>query len=395
MKKILYIVFVFNFLFSLLTTILPLLVFAITNSSATSGYILSTFMISLLLIRILLIKYNFKLNNIAITGLVFYSLGFFLLLIASSNILYFYIGATLLGIGVGAVAPVLITLITSINENTNKMVGLHNSFMGAASATAPFAGVYFYYNFPSFYLYSMLFTLSISVLLISFFIKLNNEDSNSEKLNKPANNSVIAVFLNKEYLSNYSIFLLVSISYGSIIAYLPIYLEQISLRIDIFYFLFWAFFIISQVYVPRIKKVINERYLLALFMLLLSISTLLISILNNYIGLITIAVTFGFCYGALTNLFYIRIAVVKDEKLKTNAFSIFGLMSYLGVGLGAFIFISIADVSLRLLFVVSSMFPIVGLLLILILYLVERLKSMRVKTIESNSEIQNNIGVKK
>lgn len=94
------------------------------------------------------------------------------------------------------------------------------------------------------------------------------------------------------------------------------------------------------------------------FTLLLSISTFVISVSESYFEFIPIAIVFGFCYGALTNLFYIRIALVKDERLKSNAFSILGLMSYLGVGLGSFIFSSVADASLSLLFICSSIFPI-------------------------------------
>lgn len=358
----------FNFLFSLLTAVLPLILFTLTDSPSTSGYVMTTFMLSLLFIRVLLIRYHFNLKRTAVLGLFFYTFGFFLLLVSSNSVGYFYIGSILLGIGVGAVAPVLITMITSINDGTKKMVGLHNSFMAVASATAPIVGVSIYYSFLNSYLYLVLFILSTTILLASFFIKFNKQAA-------PKNDAEIRVagaLLKTEYLSSFSIFLMVSISYGSIIAYLPIYLEQQNLRIDIFYLFFWSFFIISQVYIPRINKIIEEKFLLLICVFLIGISTFLISVANNHIGFILIAAVFGFSFGALTNLFYNKIALVKDEKFKTGAFSIFGLMSYLGVGLGSFIFSFVANVSLSLLFIVSSIFPLFALMFLSFFYLVKK-----------------------
>ena len=50
-----------NIVFMMLTTILPLLVYQISNSVKEVGIILTIFMISMLVVRIVCLKKNFKL----------------------------------------------------------------------------------------------------------------------------------------------------------------------------------------------------------------------------------------------------------------------------------------------------------------------------------------------
>ncbi|SDZ26449.1 Cyanate permease [Evansella caseinilytica] len=365
MKKIMYTIFIFNFLFSLLTAILPLLVYDLTKTPSTSGYVLTTFMLALIASRLLLFKFYIKELILLKFGLFFYCLGFVVLTIFSNYLLPFYVGAVFFGIGVGTVAPALLTMITNIDGNKKLMIGLHNSFMGVASAIAPLVGVFLFYNIEQkLYLYFSLFFLALTILIPSFFVKAGISDNDDSKNSTSKFNKRI---FKLDYLSNYFTFLLTSISYGSIIAYLPILLEQINLRIDMFYFFFWSFFVLAQLYMPAICSYLSEKLLMTLSILIIALSTVLLGFSSNDVLLIFNAVMFGFSYGGLMNIFYNRIAMVKDNKSKTNAFSIFGLMSYLGVGLGAMLLSPIANNSLTKVFIISAIFP-VGALIINLLF---------------------------
>ncbi|MFE3575522.1 MFS transporter [Lysinibacillus sp. NPDC059133] len=360
MKKILYIVFIFNFLFSLLTSILPLLVYAISNSAATSGYVLGTFMAALLIVRFFLLKVHFSEESLLKVGLILYCMGFGLLVLDANSLFLYYVGASFLGLGVGIVSPVLLTLIVNIGDNKKLSIGLHNSFMGMASATAPFLGLYLFYGIENkMYLYLFLFSVAITTVLTSFFIKKQAVPIELGSRLKHINKNVFSL----DYVINYIAFLLISLCYGAVIAYLPLLLEGLNLRIDIFYLFFWLAFLLSQVYTLTITSYISEKIVVPITILLITISTYLIGDTNNYVLLIINAVVFGSSYGGLMNLFYNRIAKVKDNMAKTDAFSIFGLMSYLGVSLGSLILSPIASESLSKVFYYASAFPIFALIM--------------------------------
>src|SRR5699024_12687977 len=138
-------VFFFHILFILLTPILPMLVYRITGTPASSDYVLATFMFVLLGSRVYLLKYDVGVVRLLKVGLLFYSSVFGLLLIGSATLFVFFIGALLFGIAVGIIAPALITLVTSSGNQTQKMVGIYNSLMGIASAIGPFAGLSLFY----------------------------------------------------------------------------------------------------------------------------------------------------------------------------------------------------------------------------------------------------------
>jgi len=348
----------FNFLFSLLTAILPLLVFDITNSAATSGYVLSTFMVALLGTRIVLLTHEIDAYSLLKIGLAAYCLGFFLLLVNATAIGMFYLGAVMFGMGVGIVAPILITIITGMSQKPNSAVGWHNSILGVASAIAPILGVSLYYFFDNRdFLYLILTILSITTLGLAVFIRRIGDKKlfKKTKINGEA--------FSKEYIPSYIIFLLTSISYGAVIAFSPIFFGMIGLRVDVFYFFFWSFFILAQLSMLKIKEKVAENKLLNISILFIFMSSLSIVFTTNYAMLILTAIVFGFSYGGIMNLFYNRIAVVKENKAKSDAYSIFGLMSYLGVGLGSMLLSPIANQSLMVLFLISSLFPLVGLLI--------------------------------
>ncbi|WP_110928853.1 MFS transporter [Bacillus massiliglaciei] len=358
MKRLLYIVFMFNFLFSLLTAILPLLVFDITSSAATSGYVLSAFMIALLGTRMVLLTHEVDAYLLLRTGLTAYCLGFLLLLANGTSIAMFYFGAIILGMGVGIVAPILITIITDISRKPNVAVGWHNSLLGIASAIAPILGISLYYFFDQRgFLYLILTILSITTLGIACFVRRigDKQPLKKTRINREA--------FSKEYIPSYIIFLLTSISYGAVIAFSPIFYEKIGLRVDVFYFFFWSFFILAQLTMLKIKNKFTENTLLNICILFVFISSLSIIFTTNYVILILTAIVFGFSYGGIMNLFYNRIAAVNESKAKTDAYSIFGLMSYLGVGLGSTLLSPVANHSLIVLFILSSLFPLAGVLI--------------------------------
>lgn len=113
--------------------------------------------------------------------------------------------------------------------------------------------------------------------------------------------------------------------------------------------------------------------------ILTAVSMYFISIATNVALFILAAILFGFFYGGLMNLFYNKIAVVEDNKSKTNAFALFGLMSYFGVGPGSFLLTPIAKRSLTKAFLISSFFPLAAFM-IYVTYSLMQTKRVKLKS---------------
>ncbi|MEW9501028.1 MFS transporter [Jeotgalibacillus marinus] len=373
MKRILYIVFMFNFLFMSLTSILPLLVFSLSNSSASSGYVMATFMLALITVRVYLFYKYIPLKFLSRVGIISYCLGFLVLVMFSETMLSFYIGAVFLGMGVGIVVPILLTLLTKSATNRNGMINYHNILLALASSTGPFIGMYLFDNLARQQLYQILLYMGLSMVLVSLFLGKDPKQENTSMRGL----NLKAIFLNKNYSVNFFVFFITSINYGCIIAYLPILLGIREMRIDFFYSIFWLCFALAQIYTSKLAKRVNEKKLMYLFLLVLTICTATLAIVGEYKFLIPIGGLFGFCYGALTNLFYNNIALIDEEKYKTDAFSIFGLMSYLGVGVASFSLSPIAEYSLSLTFLLAALFTLIIVCMFIIFNTISNNKRQR------------------
>src|SRR5699024_7755219 len=137
---------------------------------------------------------------------------------------------------------------------------------------------------------------------------------------------------------------------------------------------FWSFFILSQIYMETIRKYVTEGILLPGSIILTAVSMYFISFATNVALFILAAILFGFFYGGLMNLFYNNIAVLRNNRSKKNAFALFGLMSYFGVGLGSFLLTPMAARSLTKVFLISSFFPLSAFMIYVTYSLMQRSK---------------------
>jgi len=137
----------------------------------------------------------------------------------------------------------------------------------------------------------------------------------------------------------------------------------------------------------KISDYLSEIFLLPISVFLIALSTFLLGATTNYVLLLFNALVFGFFYGGVMNLFYNRIAKVEDTTSKTDTFSIFGLMSFLGVALGSILLGSIANKSLEYVFYAAAIFPICALIVyILFPYLAATKSKVSLKGSNTNGE---------
>src|SRR5699024_1193145 len=122
------------------------------------------------------------------------------------------------------------------------------------------------------------------------------------------------------------------------------------------------------------RKYDTEGILLPGSIILTMVSMYFISFATNVALFILAAIRFGFFFGGLMKLFYSKIAVLRNNRSKINAFVLFGLMSYFGVGLGSFILTPMAARSLTKVFLISSFFPLSAFKIYVTYSLMERSK---------------------
>lgn len=364
MYSILYlIVVIIHFLFMMLTTLLPILIFKITNSITEVGIVLTVFMLSMILVRITCMVKKIKPIEAIIFGTFVFFIGFIIINIYHTQIHWYYVGSILFGISIGLTPPAVLTLLTVSPLTSKRNLSIYNSCVAFASALAPFLGEYIYNNF-GYVIYYIWIIGGLCIFLLSIIIKRleNNEDIvQNGSLSKD-----ITFLRDGQYISSFIILLIASLSYGVIVAYLPIFLNEIKFSIGFYYLVFWSSYIIAQFINEYIYKALSDKIIITLLLVGLAIGEFIISFATLKLMYFLSALIYGLSYGLIYNLFYLKASFINDEQSKNNAYAIIGLMSYIGVGLAPTLlapFLNILNIEIRMIFALSTIYIMIGILI--------------------------------
>jgi len=356
-----------NFLFMMLTTLLPILIFQISNSVTKVGMVLTIFMISLILIRIVCMLKKVKPIRAIISGTFLFLTGFIIIKFYSTRIFWYYFGSVFFGIAIGLVPPAVLTLLTASSQVSAKNLRIYNSCVAFASALAPLTGEYIYNKF-----YNIIYDIWIIGALISLIASIilikmlnNNEDVVQEKLILKYDNPL----KNGQHIGNFIILLISSISYGAIITYLPIYFDEIKFSIGLYYLIFWASYVIAQFINKYIYSTLSENTMMALLLIGLCIGELIISLAAFKFMYLLSALIYGISYGLMYNFFYTKASFIKDDQSKNNVYAVIGLMSYIGVGLAPTFLSPFLKMEIRMIFAFSTIYIVTALFIHFLLHL--------------------------
>ncbi len=325
--------FLLNCQFMMLTTLLPILIYNISNSTAYVGQVLIVFMIALLAVRVIFLKKKTSSVNLLLFGSISFLVGFIILYFLHETLSMYYVGSVFFGISLAILAPVLLTIMTSYSDKSSKNVGLYNSIVGVSSIISPYIGEKLYQCGISIlnivWLIGAVLLLAFTLIIIYFIVK------NNRKIKNETTSINYKDLFTPQYRNIFIVLLLSSISYGAIISYLPVYLsiENTYISIGLYYFIFWSFYIIAQFFRSLILKKLTEKKVILACLVGLFIGEFLISLGSTIYIAILSAILYGFSYGLLYNVLYFKISKFDDEHIKSNGYAIVGLMSYVGVGL--------------------------------------------------------------
>ncbi len=239
-KNLFTISFLINFVFSMLTTLLALIVFNINKSTTDINIVMSTFISSLLIIRMLSLVNLLKPRTEIILGSALFAVACFILLFNHKSMYMMFVGSILFGVSIALVPPAILVLLSANERNRSYNVGIYNAIVAVASVFSPIIGENIYYNNP-YLLFTAWFLLALVMTIMSLLLK--REAHNTEKLNEKTLFNLKNVFSNKIFRMSFVVLLFSSITYGSIVSYLPIYFEKINLSIGYYYLFFWSGYI--------------------------------------------------------------------------------------------------------------------------------------------------------
>lgn len=353
-NKVFTVTFIVNFIFSMLTALLSLIVYNINQNTHDVDYIMCSFIVSLILTRVSLVKIKTSPRKQIILGSFIFLVGCILLTVGDSSFIIVFIGALLFGVAVGFIPPALLTILTN-GDNADMNIGIYNTIVAIASIFSPIIGEKLY-GFNHFVLFIFWLSLSIFMTIISILIRDYNVSLNNS--NKDIYNLRL-VLANKEFKKAFSVLLFSSISYGSIVTYLPIYFKEIDISIGTYYFFFWSGYILVQF----LKKIKVDDKMIPLSILGMFFGQIILIFFNiNYIIHVS-AFIYGMGYGALFKIFYLKIANFSSKYDKNLTFSIIGLISYLGVGFAPIFLIPFNTGNWRFLFVGNLLYCLISLIL--------------------------------
>lgn len=323
-------VFGVNMGYALLNSVMAIYGTILTSSSVIGGYMITTFTISALFIRIFIKKLNEKLSNkvLLVIGLGFTmiaALGYCL----SNDIITFLIFRVIHGLGFG----ISLTCATAISNEyvpssrLSEGVGFTSSANTIANAIGPTIALEIlgkkYTNFIS--LFVVLLVISFTIFILSFFVKSNTKNENQNQQKQSYKGIIIAC-----------VFFIATFSQGAVNSFLTSYAKELNLRnIGLFFTITAIVTFTSRFFSKRIQDFFGLKRLSFILTILMGISILMISFIQNEIQLFLLAIPYGLSAGLLFPIFNYRIIQTVDSSQFAFATSIYYCGLDIGYGLGA------------------------------------------------------------
>ncbi|WP_025087982.1 MFS transporter [Ligilactobacillus apodemi] len=209
-KKLFMISFLVNFIFSMITVLLSLIVFKINKSSTDISLVMIAFIGSLLITRGVLLKNFLSSRSEIVIGSGIFSIGCLLMFLGSTKLLFMFFGAVAFGLAIGMIPPAILSLLSSDDEvNKDMNLGIYNAIVALAAVFSPKIGEEMYDLNPQL-LFEIWLILAIGIFLLALLIKEQQNNSSEDTLV-----NLKKVVTNSKFQIYFLTLLFSSISYGA------------------------------------------------------------------------------------------------------------------------------------------------------------------------------------
>jgi membrane protein len=271
-----------------------------------------------------------------------------------------FVGSFLFGLSIGLVPPAILVLLSENKDKRTFNLGIYNSIVALASIFSPIIGENIYHKNP--YLLFFCWVIFASIMTIVALLLKKEKDNEESTTNYKAIYNFKKVVSNTKFQISFVILLFSSISYGSIVAYLPVYFETLSLSIGIYYLFFWAGYILIQF----VRKIRYSFYTVLCTLLFVSFGQLSLVLFEATLLVYFFAWIYGLGYGSLFKVFYVEIGNFNTEEERSIGFSILSLISYIGVGIAPFFLIPFNN-NWKMIFTGNLFYSIIAIIIFLFL----------------------------
>ncbi len=317
-----------SFYFLLVT--LPTYIRVLGGTESQIGLIIGVFTISAVLLRPHIGREVDRRGrkNVLIAGLLIFLLSM-LLYDYTTSVTSLLLLRVFQGIGWGAATTAAITLIADISpaNRRGEAMGLYGMAANVAMATGPLLSEMLLeaYNFPA------LFAISAAIAFISLLLVLPVSET---KVEHP-----VTPLFSKEALFPSALMFMVTVTYGSIVSFLPLFVEKhdIGVKAGIFFTVFAITLIIIRVLAGKLSDARGRKFVIVPGMFLIALGLWVLSTASSPQSFLAAALLYGMGFGSVHPALVALLVDRVGESGRGAAMGTFTAAFDLGIGSGSII----------------------------------------------------------
>jgi MFS family permease len=354
--------------FYLLMPTLPMFIKQLGGSESQIGFIIGVFTISSVIFRPIIggLMDRYGRSIFIISGLLFFAITMYFYDWVT-GVIFLVILRILHGISWAAATTSIGTAVTDVIPPSRRGEGMgwYGLAMTLGMALGPILGLWVAKSFSFHYLFLLCTTLAIIALILSLGTKIQTVQNTSKK---PIS------FFEKTVLPLAIVTFFLTITFGGITTYLPLFAAKIQVNVGTFFLVYAVTLTVIRPLAGKISDKYGEAVIIAPALITLIVALLVLTMTKGLVGLVITAILYGIGFGSAQPALQVAILRLAPPEKRGVANATFFTAFDLGIGLGAIILGFVSQLmGYQMLFVICAISGFISLL-IFILFVKKTLK---------------------
>ncbi|MBU3107550.1 MFS transporter [Clostridium gasigenes] len=315
--------------FYLLMPTLPMFIKEIGGSESQVGFIVGVFTISAVIVRPivggLMDKYGRRV--FIISGLIFFAITMYFYDFVTV-IIFLVILRILHGISWALATTSIGTAVTDVIPKSRRGEGMgwYGLSMTLGMALGPILGLWVAKSFSFHYLFLLCTALALIAFILAFFTKI--------PVIKNTHKNTIS-FFEKDLLPMAIVTFFLSITFGGITTFLPLFAAKIQVNVGTFFLVYALTLTVTRPITGKISDKYGEDVIIIPALFILIVALLVLTFTKGTVGLVITAILYGIGFGSAQPALQVAILrLAKPEKIGVANATFFTAFD-LGIGLGS------------------------------------------------------------
>ncbi|MBB6624802.1 MFS transporter [Clostridium gasigenes] len=315
--------------FYLLMPTLPMFIKEIGGSESQVGFIVGVFTISAVIVRPivggLMDKYGRRV--FIISGLIFFAITMYFYDFVTV-IIFLVILRILHGISWALATTSIGTAVTDVIPKSRRGEGMgwYGLSMTLGMALGPILGLWVAKSFSFHYLFLLCTALALIAFILAFFTKI--------PVIKHTHKNTIS-FFEKDLLPIAIVTFFLSITFGGITTFLPLFAAKIQVNVGTFFLVYALTLTVTRPITGKISDKYGEDVIIIPALFILIVALLVLTFTKGTVGLVITAILYGIGFGSAQPALQVAILrLAKPEKIGVANATFFTAFD-LGIGLGS------------------------------------------------------------